>query len=383
MPQAGPGVPCSRRRTGRTVARVSAPFLPGLRLCGQFHAEAVGPLLTRAVPGLVYAAARIGPGSDVLGLDTMRSTDHDWGPRLEVFLDPADLARHGADLAEMLSRRLPTVFRGWSTHFVPPAARVREPAATDGPVAHLVRFTDLGSWCDTQLGFDPRSGVRLLDWLATPGQRFAETIGGAVYHDGPGELSAVRRRLRWYPDDVWRHVLAAQWTRIAQEESFVGRPAEVGDELGSRVLTARLAREVLRLCLLLGRRWALYGKWLGTAVATLPAATGIVAALRLAVRADAAADRQAALCAAYEAAGAWQNRSALAAPVDTTRRTFHDRPYPVIGADRFAAALRAAVVALPPLGAVDQLVDDTDVLTVPARCRAATAALLQPNRTTA
>lgn len=93
------------------------------------------------------------------------------------------------------------------------------------------------------------------DWLAAPTQVLAEVTGRAVYHDGIGELSSLRKRLAWYPDDVWRFVPARQWTRIAQEEPFVGPAAEAGDDLGSRVAAARLAREMMRLCLLLARRY--------------------------------------------------------------------------------------------------------------------------------
>jgi hypothetical protein len=71
---------------------------------------------------------------------------------------------------------------------------------------------------------------------------------------------------------VWRWLLASQWRRIAQEEAFVGRAAEVGDDLGSRVVTARLVRDLMRLCLLLERAYAPYSKWLGSAFARLDAA---------------------------------------------------------------------------------------------------------------
>ncbi|HWD74857.1 MAG TPA: DUF4037 domain-containing protein, partial [Solirubrobacteraceae bacterium] len=46
-----------------------------------------------------------------------------------------------------------------------------------------------------------------------------------------------------------------------------GRCAEAGDELGSAVVTARLARDLMRLCLLMRRRYPPYSKWLGTAFA--------------------------------------------------------------------------------------------------------------------
>ncbi|MEU4221470.1 DUF4037 domain-containing protein, partial [Actinoplanes sp. NPDC026623] len=307
----------------------SPSFLPGLRLCRDFYVEAVRPLLDRGFPGLPHAAARVGAGSEVLGFDSERSADHDWGPRLELFLTAEDAARHGSALSALLADRLPKQIHGRPTNFEPAGARVRVMTATTGPVAHRVHITDVATWSAELLGFDARRGVTDLDWLATPAQLLGEATGGEVFHDDTGELTGLRARLRWYPDDVWRHLLAAQWTRVAQEEAFVGRTAEAGDELGSRLIAARLARDVMRLCLLLGRRYPPYGKWLGTAFARLPGTAGIGAALGEALDARDPARRQAALCDAYEGAGRWQNRLGIAGAVDPTRRPFHDRPYPV------------------------------------------------------
>src|SRR5688500_19140241 len=61
-------------------------FIPGLQLSEVLYRESVAPVLAREFPGLVHSAARIGTGSDVLGFDTDRSTDHEWGPRLLLFL---------------------------------------------------------------------------------------------------------------------------------------------------------------------------------------------------------------------------------------------------------------------------------------------------------
>lgn len=349
-------------------------FVPGLQLCQAFYAEAVRPLVEHAYPGLPHAAARVGQGSEVLGFDTPRSVDHDWGPRLELFLAPQDVSRYGEELSALLSARLPKLFRGWPTNFEPPDARVRVMTPTDGPVAHRVLVTDIGSWCELQLGFDPREGVTILDWLGTPGQRLAEVTGGAVFHDGIGELSLVRERLSWYPDDLWRYVLACQWNRIGEEEAFVGRTAEAGDDRGSRIIAARLARELMRLCLLLARRYPPYSKWLGKAFASLEETAAISVALDEALEGD-TTGRQAALCTAYELAGEWQNSLALAPPVDATRRPYFDRPFPVIDAGRFATALLQriedpTIAALPPVGAVDQFSDSTAVLSSPRLARA-------------
>jgi hypothetical protein len=345
-------------------------FLPGLDLARALHTDAVAPLLATHLPDTPYAAALIGSGSEVLGLDTERSTDHNWGPRLQLFL--AD-ARDRARVRELLADRLPDRVRGWPTRFVAdpgdPGARLLD--HTGSPEGrHGVEVADLSAWCADWLGFDPAAGVRTADWLATPTQRLASVVGGAVFHDPVGDLTRVRRDLSWYPDDVWRYVLACQWRRVAQEEPFVGRCAEAGDHLGARVVAARLVRDLMVLALLLERRYPPYAKWLGSAFARLPGAGELGPLL---VRAAAADTR--ALARASALLAARQNDTGLAARLDTRPRPFHSRPYPVLDAGRFTSALldrvRDPVLrGRPPVGAVDQFVDSTDALTRPGVFRA-------------
>jgi hypothetical protein len=354
---------------------MAEPFIPGLALAGAFYTEVVRPLLAETYPGLAYSAALLGWGSEVLGFDSPRSTDHNWGPRLHVFLG-SDTDGVPGDIVAMFARRLPAAFRGYPTVF---------PSTQDpgGTARHWVQVTDLQTWLKDQLGFDPTRPVSLLDWLATPTQRLAEVTGGAVFHDALGELTQARARLAWYPRDVWLYVLACQWQRIAQEEAFPGRCSEAGDELGSAVVTARLARDLMRLCLLMARRYPPYSKWLGTAFAQLPETAEIAPSLTGAVAAPDWQTREQHLCRAYELAAALHNELGLTPLVEPNTRPYYDRPYQVLDAGRIAAALREAVTDqqirhLHPVGAVDQFIDSTDALGHIQILRASTRAALQP-----
>ncbi|MBR8742791.1 DUF4037 domain-containing protein [Nocardiopsis sp. MG754419] len=344
-------------------------FLPGLELSRTLYERAVAPL----VRGIPHAAALLGPGSEVLGLDTPRSTDHDWGPRLQLFL-----SHDHARVHDLLTAHLPARVHGLPTRFLPFPDDPGSARPSDSPEArHRVEVVEPGTWLTALLGFDPRAGVRLTDWLSTPTQRLAEVTAGAVFHDDLGEIDAARRVLEWYPDDVWRYVLACQWRRIAQEEPFVGRCAEVGDHLGERVVTARLVRDLMRLCLLLGRRYPPYSKWLGSVFSTLPEAAEVGPVLH---RALVSATPAVELARASSLVAALQNRTGLAEPRSTRTRPFHQRPYPVLGADRFAEALKAriedpALASRPLIGAVDQYLDGTDVLTRPTTVRGLTTAV--------
>lgn len=359
-----------------------ADFVPGLELSGILYREAVLPLLREAHPGLPHTAARVGGGSEVLGFDTARSADHEWGPRLELFLRPEDATELGPGLTELFAHRLPKHIRGWPTHFVRAESDpVGLMTATDGPVNHRVAVTTVDAWLTGELGpggtADP---LTPLDWLALPQQRLAEVTGGVVLHDGLGTLTAARRRLAWYPDEVWRYLLACQWQRVSQEEAFVGRCAEVGDALGSAVVAGRLTRDLMRLCLLLARRYAPYSKWLGSAFAALPVAGELTPVLRQAVAATDHPARERALGVALERVARLQNEAGLAPHVDPTPRPYHGRPFQVLHAERFAEALAGtltdtALGALPLTGSVDQWADNTDLIHHPGALIAATRAL--------
>jgi Domain of unknown function (DUF4037) len=295
----------------------------------------------------------LGAGSEILGLDTQRSTDHGWGPRMQLFVAGDDVVR----LSRAIDEGLPDQFYGWPTRFGWDAV----------PVSHHVVVTTLGQWLTSRLGFDPRSGVSKKDWLATPQQVLLEVTRGAVFHDDSGELTAARAALKWYPDDVWLWLLACQWRRIDQEEPFIGRTAEVGDELGSRVLASRLARDVIRLCFLQERRYAPYSKWLGSAFRELDAYAALGRPLLDLVAATEYEKRETLFVEVVETLAALHNELNVTSPLDTGVARFHDRPYRVLGAGRFVDACLERVSdpwlrSLPLTGGIDQFVDATDVL---------------------
>ncbi|MEU1304666.1 MULTISPECIES: DUF4037 domain-containing protein [Streptomyces] len=361
-------------------------FIPGLELSRRFYTEAVRPLLEEAAPATPHSAARIGSGSEVLGYDTARSADHEWGPRLQLFLHPHDVPRHAARIRHTLAEHLPKTFHGYPTHFAPTGdGDVRVMQFTDGPVHHRVEVTGVSPWFTATLGFDPVSGITPADWLATPTQLLAEVTAGAVFHDGLHVLSPLRTVLRWYSRDVWLHLLACQWQRVSQEEAFVGRCGEVGDELGSAVVAARLVRDLMRLCLLMDRRYPPYAKWLGSAFARTPTAPRLTPVLTATLAATDWHTREHHLAQAYEIVAQMHNQLELTDHVDPGTRPYRSRPFRVLHAERFTRALKAriedpALRDLPVVGAVDQFIDSTDVLGRPDLTRAAARALTPTTR---
>jgi uncharacterized protein DUF4037 len=104
------------------------------------------------------------------------------------------------------------------------------------PHQHHVQVSTLTDWLHNHLGVDPQTGMTPLDWLLLPQQALLEATRGQVHADHNGQLGRVRALLAWFPPQAHRWLLACQWERIAQEEAFVGRAAQAGDDLGSRLI---------------------------------------------------------------------------------------------------------------------------------------------------
>lgn len=327
----------------------------GIELARAYWHEVVGPLLEAAFPGVPLAAARIGTGSDVLGLDDPTSRDHDWGLRLSVFV-PSDTAAAVGSVGSELERRLPVAFRGHPTRF---AFTGRSDAT------HQVDVGTVGAFADSRLGFDPQL-ASTLDWLSLTGQAALEVTAGEVFADPVGELAAACAALAWYPADVWRHALAADWARLAQELPLMGRAADVGDDLGSRVIGARLSQVAMHLAFLLERRWPPYAKWFGTVFGRLDSAPDLAPHLQRTLSADTLRDRELGLVDALDLLLERQNTLGLT-HVERATIPFWDRPYrhpdPAIVTQLLAEVTDATLRALPPgLGTIEQRTDNVDVL---------------------
>ena len=256
---------------------MSHTFVKGLELSELFYEQAVKPILAKSFPDLTYSAALIGRGSEVLGFDTPQSMDHDWGPRLMLFLAEADHEAYHNEIDQVLRQELPSDIHGYPTNFGHHEDGTMMMTAIDsGPINHGVMFLTVHRFFRYVLNFDPTGDIRAVDWVGVPEYRLLMLTAGRVFYDGLGQLEPIRARLRYYSDDVWLYLLAAQWRRIAQEEAFMGRYGQVGDSLGSRLIAARLVRDLMRLCFLMERKYAPFIKWFGSAFAQLDCASDLV-----------------------------------------------------------------------------------------------------------
>ena len=335
---------------------------PGIALARDYYREVVAPILNRCIPGLDHAAARIGSGSDVLGLDDDMSTDHDWGLRLQLFPDHASVAQMSA----VLDRHLPETFRGHPVRFAFTDRTTLRVGIDVGTVAEFGR---------SHLGFDVTRSPTIADWLSVSGQAALEVTAGAIFRDPHGRLSQLRSALAWYPDDLWLYLIACDWQRLDQELPLMGRAGHRGDRLGSGLIAARLVDTAVHLAFLLSRRWSPYAKWRGTVFAQLPIAGILADPLDAVLRTERWPDRDDGMKRALEGLAAFQCDLGLPSSAQPVR-PFWDRPFLHLDPGMIPALTAAIrddeVLALPVgLGSIDQRTDNVDVLTDPHRRRLA------------
>ncbi len=349
-------------------------FVPGLTLCESFYREAAAPILQAHYPDLRYAAALVGTGSEVLGYDDPRSTDHHWGPRFLLFLSEQDSARAEA-ISRTLANHLPHEFRGYAAGFGPPdeyGTRLPDPDAT-GPVDHMIRITTVRSFLKRYLGCDPFDEMTAADWLVLSEQKLLTVTAGRVFRDDLAELTAARGKLSYYPREVWLYLLACEWRKIAQEEHLMGRAGSVEDEVGSALIAARLVHSLMRLCFLMAKRYAPYPKWFGTAFKELPAAQELAPILTRVLSAGSWREREGHLSRAYEFVAAAYNALGITPPLPGRVSQFYSRPFFVIQGDRFVHAILDSMedrelASLPPIGSVEQFSDSTDLISNSELC---------------
>ncbi|NUR99273.1 MAG: DUF4037 domain-containing protein [Kribbellaceae bacterium] len=314
----------------------------GLELCGRFYDEVV-----RHVVDVPHSAALMGRGSEVLGFDDEMSTDHNCEARVLLFV---------ADGAE-LHPEVPGTFEG-------------RPAFVE---VHTLRDYFL-----KQLAFDVDAELTPMDWLTFPESILRQHTAGGVFHDDLG-LEAIRDRLAYYPDDLWRYLMITAWWRVHPEMNLVGRSGYVGDDLGSAVIGAQLVRDLMRLCFLIERQYAPYSKWFGTAFSRLSCGPSIGPLLGAVLRAEDWTEREEALAAAYRAVGELHNRMTVTPPVELGVEQMWGRPFKVVWGD-FIGALSAdledpfvrRIAERWPAGGIEEI---RDVLRKPAERRQVLALL--------
>ena len=324
------------------------PFVKGLELNKGFFFDVVKPILEKNHPGLPYSASLLGYGSDVLGFDTETSMDHNWGPRLQLFIDDEKLI---CVLNEFFKNALPLQYRDFSVNFTDPEYDgVQRMEFTDRkPVNHLIEIATPENYFKNRYSISKLKNLANNDWLdyisistslsMSIEQNLLEITSGLVFCDGLNKLNTLREELKFYPPDICKLRMAALWNYIWNKEAFIGRCIALDDFTGLKINAARIAGYLIKILFYLEERYIPYSKWLGTAFKQLKVYKTTGPMIDAALRENEPSRIEAGLCALYEKVLEEHNKNPHLLHIKNKTRNFFNRPYRVIFAENIVEEL--------------------------------------------
>lgn len=334
--------------------------------------------LKKAYPELEYAAALIGQGSEILGFDDEMSTDHHWGPRLQLFLKEEDFDKLELPLKEFFSNNLPLSFHGYSTNWTEPdpndSMNQFLELKENEPVNHRIEIYTVKQYLEHFIGLGSLE-LNEIDWVTIPEQRLLEFTSGKVLFDNFGELTHAREYLNYFPDSIWKLKIIAQWDRISQEMVFVGRTGGRGDDLGSRIEASRLVRYIMEMAYILEKKYIPYEKWFSIAFNLLALSPFLGPLLLKILETNKWQQREKLLCDAYQTLAKKHVELKLIDDSVIRRVHFHKRPQLIIPVEKIVKQLKDGISftfnpIIYQLGTVNQFINICNNLN-PSLCKRA------------
>lgn len=234
---------------------------PFTEIAKAFYKEYGAPILEAEFPELLplIAVGLCGSGSECFGFDDEVSRDHDFEPGFCIFLPGEDIVdRKTAFRLERAYAKLPWEYSELKRSVLAPVGGARR---------GVLRTADFF----LEKAGAPDGVLSLEDWLTVPEYALAEATNGVIFHDGLGEVTAIRKRLSEMPEDARLKKLAGNLLIMAQSGQYNYRRCLAHGETGAAQLAAiEFCGSAMRVIFLLNRRYLPYYKWSFRAMRALP-----------------------------------------------------------------------------------------------------------------
>ncbi len=232
----------------------------GIGLSRRFF-EAHGlPMLRQQFPELLerIAAGICGEGSECFGYDDAVSEDHDYDPGFCLWLSREDYEQFGFRLYRAY-QKLPETFEGRKRLPSEYLGRARKGVfAIPDFFVRLTRFP-----CPPE---DP------MQWFSIPEYALAQTVNGAVFLDGSGDFTGIRKAFAsGFPKDVWLKKIAARAALMAQSGQYnYERCLKHGQREAAALALSQFIDHACGMLFLLNRCYQPYYKWQFWMLSELP-----------------------------------------------------------------------------------------------------------------
>lgn len=224
--------------------------MKGLELCEKFYLEYGAPMIHERFPELEgkLAIGLMGGGSECFGYDDEISRDHDFEPAFCIFITD-DIDSKTEFALERAYSKLPMELDGYKRTVLVPVGGNRH---------GVIKMGDF---------FESKTGKRdasldEMEWFFVPEQSLAEATNGKIFRDDMGELTKIRGRIEYFPEDVRLKKLAGNLLIMAQAGQYnYERCIKRGETASAQLAVFEFVRSALNALFLLNKRYIPYYKW--------------------------------------------------------------------------------------------------------------------------
>jgi len=232
----------------------------GLELSRRYYEEICRPAVENFFPLHIekMAFGLVGDGSECYGFDDEISRDHDFGPRVMIWLTSGDYSDFGTELHE-LTKNLPRKFLGFDGVNTSRYGEGREGVFTIN--GFYKKFTGLDN---------PPSAIQA--WRLIPEANLSLATNGEVFSDSPGKFTEYRNTLlAGYPEDLRLKMIAARCMKMAQSGQYnYMRSIRRKEYVAARMALAEFTDSAASMIYLINKRYKPFYKWMHRGLRDLP-----------------------------------------------------------------------------------------------------------------
>jgi hypothetical protein len=226
--------------------------MKGLELAEKFYKEFGESMLNESFSHMLpyIAVGLMGSGSECYGYDDDISQDHDFEPGFCVFIPDENIVdSKSAFELERAYSKLPKEFMGFKRATVSPVGGNRH---------GVIR---IGDFIEAKTG--SRNGdLSVGQWFSVPEYSLSEAVNGAVFSDNYGELTAVREKLKYFPEDIRLKKLAGNLLLMAQSGQYnYNRCISRGETAAAQLALFEFVKSAINVFFLINKKYMPYYKW--------------------------------------------------------------------------------------------------------------------------
>ena len=234
--------------------------MKGLELSRGYYEDIVRPAVEAEFGDKIHKMAfgLVGDGSECYGFDDELSQDHDFGPRVQIWLNAPDFEDFGRALQKFMES-VTKEYKGYQGVNMSQYGDGREGVFTVG--GFYSRFIGMQT-----------PPTKLNEWRMLPETNLSIATNGEVFSDEPGYFTKFRKKLLgFYPEELRLKKMAARCMKMAQSGQYnYLRCMKRGEYVAAWLAASEFLETAGSMVFLLNKRYCPFYKWMHRALKELP-----------------------------------------------------------------------------------------------------------------